>query len=89
MDAQPAGETAELIGQPDLRITPKIENDIRQWKETGIPPFSGMEYIAVQSSLAQYSETDLRLIHHILSITDEMQRAEQGDYAHWLRRIPM
>ncbi|RPB29222.1 hypothetical protein L211DRAFT_262604 [Terfezia boudieri ATCC MYA-4762] len=88
---QPDAETSQtVLGTPDLKMTPQIERDIRQWRETGVSPFPSLGVTEQPAlTLAQYSNTDLRLIYHISSIAVQMQNAEAQQRSVWVRRVPL
>lgn len=88
MDQPEAEASQQNLGNPDLRMTPQIERDIRLWRETGVYPFPSLG-VTEQPTLTQYSNTDLRLIHHISSIAAQMQNAEEQQHSVWVRRVPL
>jgi len=88
MDQSDAEASQRVLGNPDLKMTPQIELDIRLWRETGVYPFPSLG-VTEQPTLARYSNTDLRLIHHISSIAAQMQNAETHQGSVWVRRVPL
>jgi len=88
MDQPEAEESQQILANSDLRMTPQIERDIQLWRETGVYPFPSLG-VTAQPTLTQYSNTDLRLIHHISSIADQMQNAEAQQRSVWVRRVPL
>lgn len=87
MDQPDVDSSPQMLENPDLRMTPQIERDLQQWRETGVYPFPTLG-ITEQPSLAQRSNTELRLIHHISSIAAQMQTAE-SQHSVWVRRVPL
>ena len=86
---QPDAESSQQnLGNPDLRMTPQIEQALQQWRETGVYPFPCLG-VTDQPTLTQYSDTDLRLIHHISSIAAQMQNVESQQHSVWVRRVPL
>ncbi|KAI5817316.1 hypothetical protein BZA77DRAFT_245301 [Pyronema omphalodes] len=75
-------------GHPDLAMNPQIQGELDTWRETGVYPFPSLE-LGNQPIPSRYSQTDLRLIHHISSIAAQMQAAEPGNSALWTKRVPM
>ena len=69
-------------------MTPQIERDIQRWRETGLYPFPSLG-VTEDTTLTQYSDTDLHLIHHISSIAAQMQNAEAQQHSVWVRRVPL
>ena len=85
---QPEAEASQALGNPDLRMTPQIEQDLRQWRESGVYPFPSLG-VTEQPPWNLYSPTDLRLIYHISSIANQMQAAEAQQQSVWVRRVPL
>lgn len=82
-------ETAMAEGVPDLCITPQIQRELDTWRHTTAFPFPslGLEH---PPSPSLYGANDLRLVHHIASIANDMQVVDASSrYALWTRRIPM
>ncbi|KAL2167279.1 hypothetical protein VTG60DRAFT_1474 [Thermothelomyces hinnuleus] len=73
--------------KPDLMWTPEIEATIDQWRRTGMFPFPSLgiypapapEYLTLE---------ELRLIHHVASISHQMQELDANDFTLWTRQIP-
>ena len=74
---------------PNLMWTPKIEDEVRAWQQTGIFPFGEMK---LQSFPFQdfriYNHRDLRLIHHISSIFRDVLLADFVRCTLWVQQIP-
>lgn len=75
-------------GTPDLNMSPQIQRELDDWRETGVYPFPSLG-VDNQPSPSRYSQTDLRLIHHISSVAAQMQAAEPSNSAIWTKRVPM
>ncbi|TGZ79403.1 hypothetical protein EX30DRAFT_308912 [Ascodesmis nigricans] len=76
-------------GVPDLKMTPQIQRELDAWRNEGIYPFPTLENTHIPSP-HQYSETELRLIHHISHIATQMQATDASSrYAIWTKRVPM
>ena len=75
-------------GTPDLNMTPQIQRELDDWKKSGVYPFPSLG-VDNQPSPLRYSETDLRLIHHISSVAAQMQAAEPSNSSIWTKRVPM
>ena len=71
----------------DLLWTHDVEREIYEWQRTGVFPFPGMQFFP-QSSAYKLSSVDLRLIHHIASVSQEMQRCNYSKFTIWTERIP-
>ncbi|KAK4104777.1 hypothetical protein N658DRAFT_188789 [Parathielavia hyrcaniae] len=73
--------------KPDLMWTPEIEATIEQWRRTGVFPFPSLGiYPAPAPELLTLE--DLRLIHHVASISHQMQELDTNDFTLWTRQIP-
>lgn len=80
-------ESAVPDGIPDLKMTPQIQRELDAWRHEGIYPFPTL---GPAPSPHRYSQTDLRLIHHISEIAAQMQATDASSrYAIWTRRVPM
>lgn len=73
--------------KPDLMWTPEVEASIVEWQRTGVFPFHAMDiYPAPVAS--HYSVEDLRLIHHIASLYDQLAAMDANNFTLWTRHIP-
>jgi hypothetical protein len=73
--------------KPDLMWTPEIEATIDQWRRTGMFPFPSLGiYPAPAPELLTLE--DLRLIHHVASISHQMQELDANDFTLWTQQIP-
>ena len=73
--------------KPDLLWTPEIEATINQWQETGIFPFPALQIFPAPNP--QYLTTEnLRLIHHVASISDQLSSMNADGFTLWTRQIP-
>ncbi|KAK4181455.1 hypothetical protein QBC36DRAFT_83363 [Triangularia setosa] len=84
-DITQADERSCSPDKPDLMWNPQIEEEINQWKDTGVFPFPN-----IYPAPAPYDLTveQLRLIHHVASISDQMDRLDANGFTLWTRRIP-
>ncbi|KAK4163529.1 hypothetical protein QBC43DRAFT_56623 [Cladorrhinum sp. PSN259] len=74
--------------KPDLMWTPDIEAEINQWQQTGIFPFPDLIYPSPIFDMSRLSIEDLRLIHHVASISYEMRNIGANEFTLWTRQIP-
>ncbi|KAK8158007.1 hypothetical protein BKA80DRAFT_291393 [Phyllosticta citrichinensis] len=72
---------------PNLLWTPEIEATVDIWKETGEFPFPELG-VYPQPQWMYYSKTELRLIHHLSSITTEMFRGRTSKLTIWAGNMP-
>ncbi|KAL2131334.1 hypothetical protein VTI74DRAFT_5258 [Chaetomium olivicolor] len=73
--------------KPDLMWTPEIEATIDQWRRTGMFPFPSLGIYPAPAPQLLTVE-DLRLIHHVASISHQMQEIDANDFTLWTRQIP-
>ena len=74
--------------KPDLMWTPAIEAEINLWKQTGVFPFPDLIYPQPTFDMQRLSIEDLRLIHHVASISHEMRNIGANEFTLWTRQIP-
>lgn len=73
--------------KPDLMWTPEIEAQVTQWQQTGVFPFPGLNIYPAPSP--QYlSFDDLRLLHHVASISHQLGMIDANGFTLWTRQIP-
>lgn len=72
--------------KPDLMWTPQIEEEINQWKVTGVFPFP---HIYPAPTPCDLTLDQLRLIHHVASISEQIESLNANGFTLWTRRIPM
>ncbi|KAL6707456.1 hypothetical protein ACN47E_004026 [Coniothyrium glycines] len=74
--------------QPNLLWTPEIETTIELWRQTGDFPFPELR-VYPQPQWQTLSRIDLRLIHHLSSISNEMFRNRTSRSTLWTDMMPM
>jgi hypothetical protein len=84
-DIQVPEDRATSPDKPDLMWTPEIEATIEQWQRTGMFPFPNI-YPAPSPHLLSIEE--LRLIHHVASISHHMESINANGFTLWTRQIP-
>lgn len=84
-DIQVPEDRATSPDKPDLMWTPEIEATIEQWQLTGMFPFPNI-YPAPSPHLL--STEELRLIHHVASISTFMEGINANGFTLWTRQIP-
>lgn len=73
--------------KPDLLWTPEIEATINQWQQTGIFPFPALNIYPAPNP--QFLSTEnLRLIHHVASISNQLRSIDADGFTLWTRQIP-
>ncbi|KAL5114344.1 hypothetical protein ACEQ8H_007781 [Pleosporales sp. CAS-2024a] len=87
MDTPAASESPQSPQQPNLLWTPEIEATIEVWRRTGEFPFPDLR-VYPQPQWHTMSRTDLRLIHHLSSISNEMFRNRTSKSTLWTDMMP-
>jgi hypothetical protein len=80
-------EIARNPQQANLLWTPEIERSVDVWRQTGEFPFPELQRFP-QPQWKNYNRTDLRLIHHLSSIANEMFRARTSKLTLWSEHMP-
>ncbi|EAT90682.1 hypothetical protein SNOG_02470 [Parastagonospora nodorum SN15] len=80
-------ESPQSPPQPNLLWTPEIEATIELWRQTGEFPFPDLR-VYPQPQWHALSRTDLRLIHHLSSISNEMFRNSTSKSTLWTDMMP-
>lgn len=88
MDMPVQEERAATPEKADLLWTPEIEADIELWQRTGNFPFPDL-YISRAPNPQFFSFEDLRLIHHVASVSSELGIHDATNFAIWTRQIPL
>ena len=87
MDNPPPPEDVPVSQGPNLLWTPLIEREVEAWRQTGVFPFP---LIALRSTrqFQTLSRIDLRLIHHLASVYQDMQPADMASCTVWVQELP-
>ncbi|KAJ8065539.1 hypothetical protein OCU04_006218 [Sclerotinia nivalis] len=88
MDMPVQEERAATPEKADLLWTPEIEADIERWQQTGNFPFPDL-YIYPAPNPQYFTFEDLRLIHHVASVSSELSIHDAGNFTIWTRQIPL
>ncbi|KAI9721703.1 MAG: hypothetical protein M1812_002037 [Candelaria pacifica] len=88
MDAPVPGQERSLSPQlVNLLWTPEVEREIELWQQSGRFPFPELRLL--HPPLPQdFSTTDLRLIHHVSSVSKEMHYSRCNKFTVWTEKIP-
>lgn len=84
---RPRDKRARSPSGPELLWSPAIKRDIETWRRTEQFPFPEM-HLEPQPSVQNYSLTDLRLMHHIASVSRDMQLRGSSSFVIWTDKIP-
>ncbi|KAF2641989.1 hypothetical protein P280DRAFT_396759 [Massarina eburnea CBS 473.64] len=80
-------ESPKSPQHPNLLWTPEIDATIELWRQTGEFPFPDLR-VYPQPQWRIFPKTDLRLIHHISSISNEMFRNRMSKLTLWTDLMP-
>jgi hypothetical protein len=80
-------ESPQSPRQPNLLWTPEIEATIELWRQTGEFPFPELR-VYPQPQWRALTTTDLRLVHHLSSISNEMFRNRTSKSTLWTDMMP-
>lgn len=80
-------ESPKTGQQPNLLWTAEIDATVELWRQTGEFPFPELR-VYPQPQWRAYSKTDLRLIHHLSSISNEMFRNRTSNLTIWSDMMP-
>lgn len=72
---------------PNLLMSPSIDATLELWKQTGTFPFPELA-VYPQPQWHTYSKTDLRLIHHLCSVTNDMINNKTSQMTVWTEYMP-
>lgn len=84
---RPRDKRARSPTGPDLLWSAGIKREIDTWRRTERFPFPDMP-LSLHLSAQNFSVTDLRLIHHISSISREMHLRGASAFTIWTDKIP-
>lgn len=83
-----AEERASSPERPDLLWTPEVETQILLWQQTGEFPFPDLNIFPTPSPHFLTFE-ELRLIHHIASISMDLNMQDASSFTIWTSKIPL
>lgn len=87
MDTAAAQDESSPRTVPDLLVSLEIEMEIENWYTNGVPPFLELSQCP-RSSWHGLSKTHLRLIHHIVGLSIDLNRRGLSNCTVWAQRIP-
>jgi hypothetical protein len=89
MDSSPEVEDCSPNAEElDLLWTTDAQREIAEWQRTALLPVLNTPFFS-QRTMSRLSMTDLRLIHHVSSITGQMQARGCMKLSIWVPCIPM
>ncbi|KAM3067176.1 hypothetical protein ACMFMG_011729 [Clarireedia jacksonii] len=82
------GQREWIVAKPDLMWTSQIETEIRSWQKIGRSSFLSLCVLpAILFETLSFEE--LRLIHHLASISSELSASNSSNFTIWVRKIPL
>lgn len=73
--------------QPSLVLTPGTEQRIDLWQQTGSFPYPDL-HVFPPPQTHEYSKTELRLIHHLSSISNDLLLKGTTNLTIWTTKMP-
>jgi hypothetical protein len=73
--------------QPALVFTPGTESRIDQWQQTGSFPYPGLQVFPPPQT-HEYSKTELRLMHHLSTISNDLMLRGTSNFTLWTQKVP-
>ena len=85
----PATAEGPLKGgrNPELLVTPELQNVLDMWKTTGDCPFPELRTDDPQY-WANFSTIDLQLVHHIAALTRDLHKRGYASCTIWAPQMP-
>jgi len=80
-------ESPKSPQQPNLLWTPEIDATIELWRQTGEFPFPELR-VYPQPQWRIFPKNDLRLVHHLASISNEMFTNRTSRLTLWTDMMP-
>jgi hypothetical protein len=87
---QPAAGEEPLKGSapPDLMMSTELQGSLDQWRITGDCPISELR-TTVPEYWTHFSTIDLRLIHHMATLSIDLQNRGYAQCTSWAPKMPM
>ncbi|KAL4809273.1 hypothetical protein BDV18DRAFT_77895 [Aspergillus unguis] len=80
-------ESSPVRRVPDLLMSAEIETEIKNWHQTKLSPFPELMHFP-RNCWSKLSRTDLRLIHHIIGLSIDLNRRALGGCTIWAQKLP-
>lgn len=85
--AESPDESPRPRAVPDLLMSPEIEMEIENWYTNGVPPFLELSQCP-RSGWYGLSRIHLRLIHHIVGLSIDLNRRGLSNCTTWAQKMP-
>jgi hypothetical protein len=73
--------------RPDLQWTEQVDAEVNAWLLSGTFPFPEIR-LSTYEHFKQLSKVELRLIHHLCAIYQDIQRRDKLSFVTWVEKIP-
>ncbi|KAF7194031.1 Sterol uptake control protein 2 [Pseudocercospora fuligena] len=73
--------------QPNISFSPGTESRIDLWQQTGSFPYPGLQVFPPPQT-HEYSKNELRLIHHLSAISNDLMAKGTSNLTIWTAKIP-
>lgn len=73
--------------QPSVMLDPGMEAQVEQWEQTAVFPFPALS-VFPPLSIQGYSRTELRLVHHIASVSNDLMHKGSNNLTIWTDKVP-
>jgi hypothetical protein len=80
-------ETQQSPEQAPVALTPGSEQQVEAWQQTGSFPYPDLQ-VAPPPPTQEYSKNDLRLIHHLSAISNELLLKGSSNLTLWTQKMP-
>ncbi|KAH9203670.1 hypothetical protein DL95DRAFT_320966, partial [Leptodontidium sp. 2 PMI_412] len=68
--------------------TSQVETEVRSWQQIGPSSFPSL-CVFPAIPFEKFSLEDLRLIHHVASISRELSANNSSDFTIWVKQVPL
>ena len=73
--------------QSSLVLSPDTERRINLWQQTGSLTYPELQMFPTLQ-VHEYSKEELRLVHHLVSITNDLSSRGTADLTVWVQKMP-
>jgi hypothetical protein len=88
MDSPPGiDDNLRVATHPGLNWTPEIEIAVNSWQSTGQFPFQELEIHPIPQ-VKNLSRNEIRLLHHVCSILNELKQSRTSKLSVWTDVMP-
>jgi hypothetical protein len=85
----PENEQREsILTRANLMWSSEVETEVRSWQQIGRSSFPSL-CVFPAIPFEKFSLEDLRLIHHVASISSELSASNSSDFTIWVKQVPL